>query len=149
MPVDWLDLTGRVAIVTAGSAGGGIGHATALELARAGADLFVCDIDGEGAEQTAREVRALGRACTAERCDMGDADQIVAMFADFDRAYDRVDILVNNCGIGTRYRPEARPLEEWRRIVRIKLAGTWVCTQETGRRMIRGGRGGGIVSISS
>ncbi|HEY8292417.1 MAG TPA: SDR family NAD(P)-dependent oxidoreductase, partial [Thermomicrobiales bacterium] len=63
MPVDWLDLTGRVAIVTAGSAHGGIGHATAMELAKAGADLFVCDIDGEGAEQTAREVRALGRQC--------------------------------------------------------------------------------------
>jgi NAD(P)-dependent dehydrogenase (short-subunit alcohol dehydrogenase family) len=147
--VDWLDLTGRVAIVTAGSARGGIGHATALELARAGADLFVCDIDGEGAEQTAREIEALGRKCTAVRCDMGDADAIVAMFDAFDRAYDRVDILINNCGLGTRYRPEHLPLEEWRKIVRINLEGTWVCTQETGRRMIRAGRGGAIVSISS
>jgi NAD(P)-dependent dehydrogenase (short-subunit alcohol dehydrogenase family) len=149
MAVDWLDLTGRVAIVTAGSARGGIGHATALELARAGADLFVCDIDGEGAQQTAREVEALGRTCTAVQCDMGDAEAIVAMFAAFDRAYDRVDILVNNCGIGTRYRPEELPLDEWRKIVRINLEGTWVCTQETGRRMIRAGRGGAIVSISS
>ena len=149
MPVGWLDVTGRVAIVTAGSARGGIGHATALELARAGADLFVCDIDGEGAQQTAREVEALGRKCTAVQCDMGDAEAIVAMFAAFDRAYDHVDILVNNCGLGTRYRPEELPLDEWRKIVRINLEGTWVCTQETGRRMIRAGRGGAIVSISS
>ncbi|MGI8855076.1 MAG: SDR family NAD(P)-dependent oxidoreductase [Thermomicrobiales bacterium] len=149
MAVDWLDLTGRVAMVTAGSARGGIGHATALELARAGADLFVCDIDGEGAQQTACEVEALGRRCMAVQCDMGDADAIVAMFTDFDRAYDRVDILVNNCGIGTRYRPEDLPLDEWRKIVRINLEGTWVCTQEAGRRMIRAGRGGAIVSISS
>jgi NAD(P)-dependent dehydrogenase (short-subunit alcohol dehydrogenase family) len=147
--VDWLDLTGRVAIVTAGSARGGIGHATALELAKAGADIFVCDIDGEGAQQTAREVQALGRKCTAVRCDMGDADAIVTMFADFDRAYDRVDILINNCGLGTRFRPEELPLDEWRKIVRVNLEGTWVCTQEAGRRMIRAGRGGAIVSISS
>jgi NAD(P)-dependent dehydrogenase (short-subunit alcohol dehydrogenase family) len=149
MPVDWLDLTGRVAIVTAGSAGGGIGHATALELARAGADLFVCDIDGESAQQTAREVEAIGRRCTAVQCDMGDADAIVAIFADFDRAYDRVDILINNVGIGSRYHPEELPLEEWRKIIRVNLEGTWVCTQEVGRRMIRAGRGGSIVSISS
>src|SRR5690242_7236340 len=149
MPVDWLDLTGRVAIVTAGSAGGGIGHATALELARAGADVFVCDIDGEGAQQTAREIAALGRKCTAVQCDMGEAEAITAMFADFDRAYDRVDILINNVGIGSRHRPEELPLEEWRKVVRVNLEGTWVCTQEVGRRMIRAGRGGSIVSISS
>jgi NAD(P)-dependent dehydrogenase (short-subunit alcohol dehydrogenase family) len=149
MPVDWLDLTGRVAIVTAGSAGGGIGHATALELARAGADLFVCDIDGEGAQQTAREIAALGRKCIAVQCDMGDAEAIVAMFADFDRAYDRVDVLINNVGIGSRYHPEELPLEEWRKIVRVNLEGTWVCTQQVGRRMIKAGRGGSIVSISS
>src|SRR4051794_35898775 len=149
MPVDWLDLTGRVAIVTAGSGGGGIGQATALELAGGGADLFVCDIDGAGAQQTAREIAALGRKCTAVRCDMGDADAIVAMFADFDRAYDRADILINNVGIGSRYHPEELPLEEWRKIVRVNLEGTWVCTQEVGRRMIRAGRGGGIVRISS
>ena len=149
MPVDWLDLTGRVAIVTAGSAGGGIGHATALELAKAGADLFVCDIDGEGAQQTAREIAALGRKCTAVQCDMGDAEAIVAMFADFDRAYDRVDMLINNVGIGSRHHPEELPLEEWRKVVRVNLEGTWVCTQEVGRRMISAGRGGSIVSISS
>lgn len=149
MPLDWLDLSGRVAIVTAGSAGGGIGHATVLELARAGADLFVCDIDGAGAQQTAREVEALGRRCTAVACDMGDADAIVAMFDAFDRAYDRVDILINNCGIGARYHPEELPLAEWRTVVRVNLEGTWVCTQEAGRRMIRAARGGAIVNISS
>jgi len=149
MGVDWLDLTGRVAIVTAGSARGGIGHATAIELAKAGADLFICDIDGAGAQQTAREIAALGRKCTAVTCDMGDADAIVVMFDDFDRAYDRVDILINNCGLGTRYRPEELPLDEWRKIIRINLEGTWVCTQEAGRRMIAAGRGGAIVSISS
>lgn len=149
MGVDWLDLTGRVAIVTGASAHGGIGHATAIELARAGADLFVCDMDEPGAHKTATEITAMGRRCTAVPCDFDDSAQIVAMFAAFDRAYDRVDILINNVGIGSRHRPETLPLEEWRRIVRVNLEGTWVCTQEAGRRMIAGGRGGSIVSISS
>ncbi len=149
MGVDWLDLTGRVAVVTGASARGGIGHATAHELARAGADLFVCDVDEPGAHETAAEIAATGRRCTAVRCDFDDAAQIAAMFAAFDRAYDRCDILINNVGIGSRHRPETLPLEEWRRVVRVNLEGTWVCTQEAGRRMIAGGRGGSIVSISS
>jgi len=147
--VDWLDLTGRVAIVTGASANGGIGHATAIELAKAGADLFICDVDGDGVQQTAREIEDLGRRCTARYCDFDDSEQILAMFEAFDRAYDHADILINNVGIGSRYRPEKLPLEEWRRVVRINLEGTWVCTQETGRRMIAAGRGGSIVSISS
>ena len=149
MAVDWLDLTGRVAIVTGAAANGGIGHVTAIELAKAGADLFICDIDGEGAQRTAREIEDLGRKCTARYCDFNDAAQVEAMFESFDRAYPRVDILINNVGIGSRYRPEALPLEEWRKIININLEATWVCTQETGRRMIRAGRGGSIVSISS
>ena len=50
MAPQWLDLSGRVAIVTAAGANGGIGHATALALADAGADLFICDIDLPGAD---------------------------------------------------------------------------------------------------
>jgi NAD(P)-dependent dehydrogenase (short-subunit alcohol dehydrogenase family) len=149
MATDWLDLSGPVAIVTGAAANGGIGHATALALAEAGADLFICDIDGPGAEQTASEIQILQRRCVAVQCDFGVAEAVRALFAAFDRAYDRVDILINNVGIGSRFRPEELPLEEWRKVVRVNLEGTWVCTQETGRRMIRGGHGGSIVNISS
>ena len=147
MAVDWLDLSGRVALVT--GAGSGIGHAIALELARANADLFVCDIDEAGATRTAREIEALGRRAVAVRCDLGDAGEIAAMFAAFDGAFPRLDILVNNVGIGSRHHPEELPLDEWRRVVRVNLEGTWLCTQEAGRRMIAAGRGGSITSISS
>ena len=85
----------------------------------------------------------------AVQCDFGVAEAVRALFAAFDRAFDRVDILINNVGIGSRFRPEELPLEEWRKVVRVNLEGTWVCTQETGRRMIRGGHGGSIVNISS
>lgn len=149
MPISWLDLSGRVAIVTAAGANGGIGHAIALELARAGADLFVNDIDAAGAEQTAREVAALGRRGVAAPCDMADPEQIAAMLAAFDRAYDRLDILINNVGIGHRTRPEDLELADWRKVMAVNLDGTFLCTREAGRRMIRQGRGGSIVNISS
>lgn len=149
MSTDWLDLSGRTAIVTGGGANGGIGHATALALAGAGADVFVDDLDGDGAEQTAREVRALGRRGAAARCDHGDPEAIMAAFAAFDRAFDRLDILVNNVGTGYRERPENLELADWRRVLAVNLDGTFLCTREAGRRMIRRGGGGSIVNISS
>ncbi len=146
---EWFGLDGRVAVVTGAGANGGIGHAIALAMARAGADLFLSDVDAEGAAETAREVQGLGRRAVAGRCDLGSADEILAMVAACERAFDRVDVLVNNVGIGYRSRPEELSLEDWRAVVGVNLDGTFLVTREIGRRMIRRGRGGSIVSISS
>jgi NAD(P)-dependent dehydrogenase (short-subunit alcohol dehydrogenase family) len=147
--VDWLNLTGRVAIVTGAGANGGNGHAIAIELAKAGADVFVTDLDVPGAEQTAQEIEALGCRAVACRCDNGEAEEILAAMATFDRAFDHVDILVNNVGIGTRKHPEDVTMEDWRRIQRVNLEGTFLWSREVGIRMIRRGKGGAIVNISS
>jgi len=145
----WFGLAGRVAVVTGAGANGGIGHAIALALARAGADCFVSDVDEAGARETAREIEGLGRRAAAVRCDNGSPDEIAAMIDAFDRAFDRVDVLVNNVGIGHRARPEDVTLNDWRKVVRVNLDGTFLVTQEVGRRLIRQQRGGAIVSISS
>jgi NAD(P)-dependent dehydrogenase (short-subunit alcohol dehydrogenase family) len=147
--IDWINLTGRVAIVTGGGANGGNGHAIAVELAKAGADVFVTDVDVPGAEQTAREVDGLGRRGVSCRCDNGEAEEILGAMAAFDRAFDHVDILVNNVGIGTRKHPEDVTMEDWRRIQRVNLEGTFLWSREVGIRMIRRGKGGAIVNISS
>jgi NAD(P)-dependent dehydrogenase (short-subunit alcohol dehydrogenase family) len=149
MAIGWLDLTGRAALVTAAGANGGIGHATALMLAEAGADLFVCDIDEPGAEQTAAAIAALGRRAIAKGCDMADPGAIVATVAACDAAFGRIDILVNNVGIGHRARPEELELDDWRRVLAVNLDGTFLCTREVGRRMIARGAGGAIVNIAS
>jgi NAD(P)-dependent dehydrogenase (short-subunit alcohol dehydrogenase family) len=146
---EWFGLDGRVAVVTGAGANGGIGHAIALAMARAGADLFLSDLDAEGAAETAREVQGLGRRAVAGRCDLGSADEILAMVAACERVFDRIDVLVNNVGIGYRSRPEELSLEDWRAVVGVNLDGTFLVTREVGRRMIRQGRGGSIVSISS
>jgi NAD(P)-dependent dehydrogenase (short-subunit alcohol dehydrogenase family) len=147
--LSWFDLTGRVAMVTGAGANGGNGHAIALGLAACGADVFVSDIDDPGVERTVAEVRALGRRGEGCHCDVGEAAEIEAMFARFDRAFDRIDILVNNVGIGHRSRPEELALEDWRRVVRVNLEGTFLCSMAAGRRMIARGQGGSIVNISS
>ena len=149
MTIEWLNLTGRVALVTGGGANGGNGHAIALELARAGADIFVTDRDLPGAEATAREVEALGRRAVPFMCDNGVPDQIMASYEAFDRAFDQIDILINNVATGIRKRPEQITLEEWQRVIRVILDGTFLFSREAGIRMIRRGKGGAIVNISS
>lgn len=149
MDDNWFDLSGRVALVTGGGANGGNGHASALALARHGADLFICDVDEEGAIQTANEVEALGRRCVWCRADVGEPADIEAMFALLDREYGQIDILVNNVAAGCRARPEELSLEDWQRVTRVILDGTFLCSQQTGRRMIARGQGGSIVNISS
>jgi len=146
---DWFDLSGRVALVTGGGANGGNGHAAAVALARYGADLLICDVDVAGAEQTAREVEALGRRCVWCRADVGQPGDIEAMFERLDRDYGRVDVLVNNVAAGQRSRPEELNLEDWHRVMRVILDGTFLCSQAAGRRMKARGEGGSIVNISS
>jgi NAD(P)-dependent dehydrogenase (short-subunit alcohol dehydrogenase family) len=144
-----IDLTGKVALVTGAGANGGIGHATALLLAQHGADVLISDLDEAGARTTAAEVEALGRRAVAVRCDNGEPDQIRATFAELDRAFGQIDLLVNNVGAGFRSRPEDLPLEQWQRVERVNLDGMFLCSQEAGRRMIARGQGGSIVNISS
>ena len=145
----WFNLSERVALVTGGGANGGNGHAIALGLAQAGADVLVSDIDIPGAEQTAREIRDLGRRAVAYRCDIGSPDEIAAMFGVLDEAFGQIDILINNVAAGHRSHPEDLALAEWQRVLRVNLDGTFLCSMEAGRRMIARRKGGSIVNISS
>ena len=146
---EWFGLDDRVAVVTGAGANGGIGHAVALGLAHAGAHLFVSDVDAEGAAETAREVLRLGQRAVAVRTDLGQPADVLAMMEAVDREFGRVDILVNNVGIGHRARPESLSMEDWRKVVAVNLDGTFLVTRESGRRMIARKAGGSIVSISS
>jgi NAD(P)-dependent dehydrogenase (short-subunit alcohol dehydrogenase family) len=146
---EWFGLDDRVAVVTGAGANGGIGHAVALGLAHAGAHVFVSDVDAEGAAETAREVLRLGQRAVAVRTDLGQPADVLAMMEAVDREFGRVDILVNNVGIGHRARPESLSIEDWRKVVAVNLDGTFLVTRETGRRMIARKAGGSIVSISS
>src|SRR5215218_6481766 len=146
-PNGLFDLTGKVAVVT--GAGLGIGKGIALGLARHGADIVGCDIDDGALATSMAEIEALGRTTASLHADIGRSDDIEALFALVDRSFGRVDILVNNVGIGARFRPEELPLDNFRRVIEIGVTGSLQCAQEAGRRMIAAGQGGSIINISS
>ncbi len=149
MDYEGFSLTGKYAVVTGAGANGGLGHAMALGLAEAGADLLVSDIDKAGAEETAREIRDLGRRGIGVACNNARREDIIALFGVLDREFGRIDILINNVGLGVRFRPEELPVEDWQRVLDVSLTGTFLCSIEAGRRMIAQGGGGSIINIGS
>src|SRR4029450_1731677 len=92
-----MELEGHVAIVT--GAGRGIGRATALELARMGADIVVAELDRSGAERTAAEVKALGRHAGVVPTDVTSRTALGTMAERTRAEFGRIDVLVNNAGI--------------------------------------------------
>lgn len=148
MGANRFDLSGRVALVT--GAAQGIGKAIAIGLAESGADLLICDLEQGMLEETALEAAATGRKVVALRADIASDADIDLLFASIDRDFaGRVDVLVNNVGIGARYRPEELPIEAFERVLKTGITGTLRCSQEAGRRMIARGSGGSIINISS
>lgn len=139
-------LSDRVAIVT--GAGNGIGHATALALARAGAHVAAVDIDKAAAEKTAAAVTALGRRGVALTADVGDLASIDQMVGRVVEAFGHVDTLVNNAGVTRRAYIMDLTEADWDRIMRVNGKGVFFCLQRVAREMIPR-RTGVIVNIAS
>jgi 3-oxoacyl-[acyl-carrier protein] reductase len=141
-----LELDGQVAIVTGG--GRGIGRAIALELAALGAHVTVAEFDRATAEQTASEVKDLGRRALAVRTDVTRADDREAMVATTLAEFGRIDILVNNAGI---YR-SAPPLEiteaHWDTVLDVNSKAVLFCAQAVLPTMLAARRGV-IVNLAS
>src|SRR3954447_10852203 len=143
---DVMELQGQVAIVTGG--GRGIGRATALELARLGADIVVAELDKAGAERTAAEVSALGRRALAIATDVTRRGDLTAMAQRTKAELGRIDILVNNAGI---YRAAASvdvTEEHWDAIMTINAKAVFFATQAVLPVMIAQ-KSGAIVSLAS
>ena len=141
-----MTLADRVAIVT--GAGNGIGKATALALARAGAHVAAVDIDAGLAKSTADAVSQLGRRSLAIETDVGDVAAIDAMVRRVTAAFERVDVLVNNAGVTRRAYIMDLTEADWERIMRVNAKGVFFCLQRVAREMIPR-RGGVIVNIAS
>jgi len=141
-----LELLGKVALVT--GAAQGIGRAIALLLAQKGADIVVSDINLEKAEETAREIEAIGRRAMAIRADVANTNDVERMVEAILERFGQIDILVNNAGI-TRDKLILRMTEEdWDAVLNVNLKGTFNCTKAVVRHMSKQRRGK-IVNIAS
>jgi len=141
-----LKLAGKVALVT--GAAQGIGKAVALLLARNGADIVVSDINLEKAEETAKEVQALGRKALATKVDVATLGDVEKMVEAILVQFGKVDILVNNAGIARDKLILRMTEEDWDAVLNINLKGTFNCTKAVVRHMSKQ-RSGKIVNIAS
>jgi NAD(P)-dependent dehydrogenase (short-subunit alcohol dehydrogenase family) len=143
-----MDFTPRTAIVTGSDSG--IGRATALALATDGLDIGVTwHSDEDGAEETARCVRELGRNAVVAQLDTTDApacgDVIDRLAVDLGG----VDVFVNNAGMNGGTPFFETTWEIWRSTVAADLDGAFVCIQRAARRMVDAGNGGRIIAVTS
>jgi NAD(P)-dependent dehydrogenase (short-subunit alcohol dehydrogenase family) len=139
-------LSERVAIVT--GAGNGIGKATALALARAGAHVAAVDVDGGAAKVTADAAAALGPRSLALHTDVGDLAAIDRMAQRVMETFGRIDVLVNNAGVTRRAYIMDLTEQDWDRIMRVNAKGVFFCLQRVAREMIPR-RSGTIINIAS
>src|SRR5215218_7524783 len=140
---------GKVAFVT--GAGGGIGRATALAFARAGASVTVADISEQGSRETARLIEEQGGRALAVRCDVTRAADVKAALDKTAEAFGRLDFAFNNAGIEPRKPAPTAEYDddEWHRILDINLRGVFLCMKHEIPLILKHGGGGAIVNTSS
>ena len=146
LPPDFFSIAGGTAVVT--GAASGIGQSVSRTFAAAGARVVAADIDPDGAGAVAAEIEAAGGEAIAVALDVTDRASVEAMATEADRAFGRIDFLVNSAGVTKRFPAVDFPEQEWDRIVDINLKGSFLCAQAIGRRMIPRASGR-IVNIAS
>jgi NAD(P)-dependent dehydrogenase (short-subunit alcohol dehydrogenase family) len=138
---------GKVALVS--GAGSGIGRASALAFARAGACVIVSDVDAPGGDETVRQVSGAGGLARFVAADVTDERQVEALVAAAVETFGRLDYAHNNAGIGA---PPAALQDtdrsSFERVLAVNLTGVWLCLKHEARQMLQQG-GGAIVNTAS
>jgi 3-oxoacyl-[acyl-carrier protein] reductase len=151
-----MQIQGKTIVVTGG--GRGLGRAIALEFARRGAAVALVDLNPADLEKTRAEVAALGVTARAYACNVTQEDAVVATMDAIVRDFGSLDVLVNNAGIvkdGLLIKVKdgtvvgKMGLDQWNAVIGVNLTGVFLCGREAAERMVRGGRGGVIINISS
>jgi glucose 1-dehydrogenase len=147
-PADARLLDGRVALVT--GATGGIGRATAFELAAHGAAVAIDYRERDGdAREMADAINDAGGRATIVPLDVSDEDAVIAAFATIREELGVVDLLVANAGVESPFELVDLPLDEWRRVIDINLTGAFLCAREAARGLRGADQRGVLVFMSS
>jgi NAD(P)-dependent dehydrogenase (short-subunit alcohol dehydrogenase family) len=152
---------GKVALCTGAGSIRGIGAGILLALAKKGYRLIVSDLGNnsdsqnngtatQAMEAVVKNLVAEGAEVRAIPCDVRDEKQVSRMFSETIDAFGRIDVLINNAGVGYFMRPFVEvPLDEWKQVMDVNLTGTFLCSQEAAKHMISAGNGGRIINIAS
>ena len=143
--LDQFRLDGKKAIVTGGARG--IGQATALAFAEAGADVAVMDIIDTS--ETVRLIKEMGREAYSIKVDLTNEDDVNAAVAEAKEKLGAIHVLHNNAGIAHCVKCEDMTFEEWRMVMKIDLDAVFLVARAVGRIMIADGTGGSIVNTAS
>jgi 2-deoxy-D-gluconate 3-dehydrogenase len=140
------DLTGRVALVTGGNGGIGLGMATGL--AQAGATVVVAGRNATKNTAAVKALETLGAKAAAVEVDVSDEASCLALPERAAALFGRLDILVNNAGITVRKQPQDLKAAEWRQVLDVNLTAAFLCSQAVYPHMMKAG-GGKIINIGS
>jgi meso-butanediol dehydrogenase/(S,S)-butanediol dehydrogenase/diacetyl reductase len=156
-------LAGKVALITGAARRGGLGFAIARRLAEDGCAVFLTDLAQPRAlmeqerigtqselEAAVAELRSAGARAAGHALDVTDEASVDAAFAAVVREFGRLDVLVNNAGIGYLIHPlDQTPKASWDAVLGVNLTGAFLCARAAARIMIAQGQGGRIVNIAS
>ena len=141
------DLTGRVALVTGASRG--IGEAIAKAFAQQGARVVVSSRKQEACDEVAQEILAAGGEAVALACHIGDMDALAGLFAEVERRFGRLDVLVNNAATNPYYGHVLdTDLGAFQKTVDVNIRGYFFASV-LGGRLMRAGGGGSIINVAS
>lgn len=138
----------KTALVTGGSSG--IGRAAALALAKEGAKVLITDINGQGGDDTVRLIEDEGGTASYITGDVSNEDEVKTMIDAIVDRYGRLDIAVNNAGVGgERRRIQEQTNESYEQVMNVNVKGVWLCMKYEIPMMFANETGGVIINLAS
>ena len=146
---DGFDLTGKVAVITGGNGGIGLGYARGV--AAAGADVSIWGTNADKNAAAEAELQQINPSASALRCDVSDQEQVEESMAAVVERYGRIDACFPNAGIGTQNQQgfHEHSDEDWFSVIDVNLHGVFFTLRAATRQMIAQGEGGSLVLTSS
>lgn len=142
-----MNLSGKTAVVTGGAQG--IGFGIAYRLAEAGAKVMIADFKEQEAQKASAEFSAKGWQIQSIKVDVSNEEDVKTVVLETVKAFGGIDILVNNAGIFPNIPVSKMTLVDFEKVLAVNLKGVFLCTKYVSEQMVKAGKGGKIINITS